>query len=309
MDLPDVQANEPDINVGLDKVGVSKIKKQIKLAREGSRDPVILNSEFEISVDLPSDRKGANLSRNFEAINEVLEKAIDEPVYEIEGLCIAVAEELMNKHEYASRAIVTMESEVALEKNAPVSGLASQNVTKIFAEAVVDDKGATNEVGAEVTGTTACPCAQEIMAEKITDKLKEHGLSESKAIDVVKDIPIPTHNQRGRGFLSIKTSPNINIPIESLIDIINDSMSSEIFELLKREDEAYVTDKIHSNPVFVEDTVRKMILKSLQKFPNLPKDAVIEARQVNKESIHNHDVFAQKKEKVANLKKDFSELS
>ena len=77
--LPDIQACEPDYPFNLTRVGVTGVKKLVKVERGNDERPVVLISNFEVFVDLPSDRKGANLSRNFEAIDEVLEEAINCP--------------------------------------------------------------------------------------------------------------------------------------------------------------------------------------------------------------------------------------
>ncbi|MEA1999415.1 MAG: GTP cyclohydrolase, FolE2/MptA family, partial [Euryarchaeota archaeon] len=78
--LPDVQASSPDIKINLTRVGVNNVKKLVEVARPNGKRPVILISEFYIYVDLPSDIKGANLSRNFEAMYEVLEEALNMPI-------------------------------------------------------------------------------------------------------------------------------------------------------------------------------------------------------------------------------------
>jgi len=92
--LPDVQANRPAVPINLTRVGVTDVKKLIEIKRENKR-PIILMSSFDIFVDLPSDRKGANLSRNFEAIEEILTNISKLPVYEIENLCGDIAENLI----------------------------------------------------------------------------------------------------------------------------------------------------------------------------------------------------------------------
>ncbi|OUJ19437.1 Fe(2+)-dependent GTP cyclohydrolase MptA [Methanonatronarchaeum thermophilum] len=304
MTLPDVQADKPSVPVDLTRVGVSNIRKHVELRTEGSDRPMILLSEFNISVDLPSDRKGANLSRNFEAIDEVLERAVEEPVCEIESLCVEVAKEILERHEYANRAEVNMESEFSMKKKAPVSEIASQDIIKIFARAVATPEGVRNRVGTEVKGTTACPCAQGIMAENIREVLQNLDIPKSKADTILKEIPIATHNQRGRGSISIEVPVGYEVPIEKLVEIIERSMSSRIYELLKREDEAEVVEKAHKNPVFVEDAVRNMIAYIVEEFPNLPDNALITARQINEESIHSHNAFAERAAEMGELRKE-----
>ena len=134
--LPDIQACEPDYPFNLTRVGVTGVKKLVKVERGNDERPVVLISNFEVFVDLPSDRKGANLSRNFEVIDEVLEEAINCPVYEIEELCGEIAKRLLSRHEYASRAEVKMKSEYIVRRQTPVTKVTCQEVVDIFAEAV-----------------------------------------------------------------------------------------------------------------------------------------------------------------------------
>jgi len=306
MILPDIQADRPNVSVDLTRVGVNDIKKHIKIARNDSNQPLILSSIFDISVDLPSDRKGANLSRNFEAVDEVLEKAIEDPVYEIEELCVEVADEILSRHEYATRSEVSMESEFAMKREAPVSEMTSQDIVKIFARAVSTNEETRNRVGAEVVGTTACPCAQGIMAENIKERLKEEGLDEKQIENIMLDIPIATHNQRGRGTIYIEVPVGNKVPIEKLVEIIESSMSARMYELLKREDEAKIVEKAHDNPVFVEDAVRNMIVKVVEEFDDLPDESLVKVRQVNEESIHRHNAFAERKSSIGELRKEIS---
>ena len=204
--LPDIQACEPDYPINLTRVGVTGVKKLVKVERGNDERPVVLISNFEVFVDLPSDRKGANLSRNFEVIDEVLEEAINCPVYEIEELCGEIAKRLLSRHEYASRAEVKMKSEYIVYRQTPVTKVTCQEVVDIFAEAVAK-AGPSGDlrktVGAEVLGTTACPCAQEIVKDQLRQELAKLGVSEEAAADLLKRIPIATHNQRGRGSISV----------------------------------------------------------------------------------------------------------
>jgi GTP cyclohydrolase I/GTP cyclohydrolase-4 len=107
-------------------------------------------------------------------------------------------------------------------------------------------------------------------------------------------VPIATHNQRARGTLIVGAPGAVDVPGDLLIDIVEDGMSSEIYELLKRPDELYVVDKAHRRPRFVEDSVRAMIAGVVERFPNLPDDAFVSAHQENYETIHTHDVEAER---------------
>ena len=300
--LPDVQACQPDYPINLTRVGLTGIKKLVKVLREDEDRPIVLISNFEVFVDLPSDRKGANLSRNFEVIDEVLEEAINEPVYVIEELCGEIARRVLSKHEYATRAEVKMKSEFIVERSSPVTKTPGQEVVDIFAEAVAREGHVRKLVGAEVVGMTACPCAQEIMREQVIRELATLGLSPDEARDFAAKLPVATHNQRGRGMISIQVCDRRCVSLGEIIKIIERSMSSRVFGLLKRPDEAVVVQRAHSNPKFVEDCVRTMAQKVVESFTDLPDDAVVIMKQINEESIHQHNAFAERSATMGELR-------
>ncbi len=301
MILPDVQATRSEVAINLSRVGVTNVKKLVKVARPGKR-PIILISTFNMYVDLPSERRGANLSRNFEVIDEVLEEMVKAPVYEIEDLCGEVARRLLKRHEYATRSEVHMDSELIVKRRTPETALDSQKVVKVFAKAVAlraADADVRAEIdvrkviGAEVVGITACPCAQEIMRAAAEQELHRLKVPQEKIDTFFARIPMATHNQRGRGIVSVETAGNNEVPLDTIIDIIERSMSTMSYELLKRGDEYQVVLDAHENPKFVEDCVRDMAKLVVAEFPGLPDDAIIKIKQINEESIHQHNAFAE----------------
>ncbi len=308
--LPDIQANLPDIPLTLTRVGVTDVKKLVEVARKDKR-PIVLVSTFDIFVDLPSDRKGANLSRNFEAIDEVLEEMIRSPVYEIEDLCGEVSKRLIDRHEYALNAEVRMKSEYIVKRETPVTKIKCQEVVNIFAEArAIRGSVLTirKMVGAEVLGITACPCAQEIMRDKAKKELKALGVDSDIIKKFLSRVPMPTHNQRGRGIISIDAQDTNFVSLDRIINIIENSMSSSMFELLKRSDEAAIVERAHKNPKFVEDCVRSMAQKVVKIFPELPDDSVITIKQINEESIHRHNAFAERKSTLGELRQEINNI-
>jgi len=310
--LPDIQACEPDYPFNLTRVGVTGVKKLVKVERGNDERPVVLISNFEVFVDLPSDRKGANLSRNFEVIDEVLEEAINCPVYEIEELCGEIAKRLLSRHEYASRAEVKMKSEYIVRRQTPVTKVNCQEVVDIFAEAVARAGPAgyvRKTVGAEVLGMTACPCAQEIMKEEVRQELAKAGLSLEAAAKLAERLPVATHNQRGRGSISVEVHDRRCVSIDRIIKIIEESMSSKVYGLLKRPDEAVVVKRAHSNPKFVEDCVRTMAQKLVEAFSDLPDDAAVTLKQINEESIHQHNAFAERTAKMGELRMELARVN
>jgi len=266
---------------------------------------VVFISKFDVYVDLPGSLKGANLSRNFEVIDEVLQQAIDGEVNEIENLCSAVARKLLDRHEYADRTEVLMRSEFMVKRETPVSHTTCHEVVKVHARAIAKrtfrEPIVRKSIGAEVTGMTACPCAQNIMKERANHVLEGLGVDQKTIDAFFAEVPMATHNQRGRGFLCIETDDDQHVNLEKIIQILKESMSAGIYELLKRGDESAVVLAAHKNPRFVEDCVREMAKKVLTGFSYLPGDAVVTIKQTNEESIHQHDAYAERRATLAEL--------
>jgi GTP cyclohydrolase-4 len=288
---------------------VKNVKKLVEVHRKGKR-PMIFISNFDVFVDLPGSLKGANLSRNFEVIDEVLQQAIDGEVNEIEKLCSIVARKLLDKHEYADRTEVLMRSEFMVKRETPISHTTCHEVVKVHARAIARRTFRTpivrKSIGAEVTGMTACPCAQNIMKERAMRVLEGLDVSKDKIDEFFDAVPMATHNQRGRGFLCIETDDDQHVDLEKIICILKDSMSSGIYELLKRGDEGAVVLAAHKNPRFVEDCVREMAKKVLAEFEYLSGDSMVTIKQTNEESIHQHDAYAERRATIAEL---FDELN
>jgi len=299
-----VQASSPDVRINLTRVGVKNVKKLVEVHRNGKR-PVIFISNFDVFVDLPGSLKGANLSRNFEVIDEVLQQAIDGDVNMIEKLCSVVARKLLDRHEYADRTEVLMRSEYMVKRETPVSQTACEEVVKVHARAVARRTFRSpivrKSIGAEVTGMTACPCAQNIMKERAMRVLEGLDVNKDKIDEFFAAVPMATHNQRGKGFLCIETDDDQYVDLEKIIYILKESMSAGIYELLKRGDEGAVVLAAHKNPRFVEDCVREMAKRVLAEFDYLSGDSVVTIKQTNEESIHQHDAYAERRATIAEL--------
>ncbi len=304
MELPDVQSTCPDVRINLTRVGVKNVKKLVEVARPGKR-PVIFISTFDVFVDLPGSLKGANLSRNFEVIDEVLQQATDGEVKEIEDLCSVVARRLLDRHEYAERTEVWMVSQFMVRRETPVSETNCQEVVNVHASAVAQRNDGSpiirKSIGAEVTGMTACPCAQNIMKDHAMHVLSGLGVGDETIDRFLAEVPMASHNQRGKGFLAIETDDDQHVSLEKIIKILKDSMSARIYELLKRGDESYVVMEAHKNPRFVEDCVREMAKKVIVQFRQISGDSVVTIKQTNEESIHQHDAYAERKATIAEL--------
>jgi GTP cyclohydrolase I/GTP cyclohydrolase-4 len=143
---------------------------------------------------------------------------------------------------------------------------------------------------------TACPCAQELVAARARERLSADGFSDEQIERVLEDVPVATHNQRGLATLHIGCIEGCTTEFDAatLLEIAEASMSSEIYELMKRSDEVEVVEKAHRRPRFVEDCVREMIAGVVARFPELDGASYVSARQENLETIHQHNVVAER---------------
>ena len=132
--------------------------------------------------------------------------------------------------------------------------------------------------------------------DRSRDRLAEQGFGEDEIERVFEAVPVATHNQRGIGTLFVGCPETCDTPIDAadLLRIVEDSMSSEIYELMKRPDEVEVVEKAHLRPRFVEDCVREMVRMAVERFAPLGEHAFVHARQENLETIHKHNVVAER---------------
>ena len=302
-ELPDVQATKPEIEVGLNRVGVKGVKKLIEIERGGER-PYVLMATFEALVDLPGFRKGADMSRNMEVIDEILEIAIQKKTLRIEDICKEAADLLLNKHTYTTRAEVSMEAEFAIREETPVTKRRTQNTAIIIAKAVSEGEKGYEEIGAVVTGITVCPCSQEMMSGRARKKLSSLGLGEKEVEEFLEEVPQAGHSQRGHATLKMESKNSSKIDVIDLIEVARDSMSAKIFNLAKRPDEDYMTYHAHLNAKFVEDCVRNMAKKVVDKFEHLDDEVIVTMNQSNDESIHQHDAYAERIATMGNLREE-----
>jgi GTP cyclohydrolase I/GTP cyclohydrolase-4 len=172
----------------------------------------------------------------------------------------------------------------------------TQEIYTLLGRAIASERGTRRVIGVSATGMTACPCAQELVAGRARVRLEADGFSENQIERVFEHVPVATHNQRGLGTLEIGCLEECDAEIDatSLLAIVESSMSSEIYELMKRSDEVEVVEKAHRRPRFVEDCVREMMAGVVKRFPELHGASFISARQENLETIHQHNVVAER---------------
>jgi GTP cyclohydrolase-4 len=300
--LPDVQASSPEVSVGLNRVGVTGVEKLLKLHRPEDR-PIVLMAEFEVFVDLPGWRKGADMSRNMEVVDEMLEEAVSEPALRVEDVCGDVAERLIEKHDYTTEAEVRMEAEYMIREETPATDRPTQATADIVASATAAEDGTTREeIGCHVVGMTVCPCSQGMSESRARDVLEGLDVERGTIDAFLEEVPQPGHSQRGHATLTVETSGQPQVDLNDLIEVARDSMSARIYNLAKRPDEDHMTFQSHSDAKFVEDCVRAMAEGLVETYPDLPDDAVVRMEQSNDESIHQHNAHAERVAEFGRLK-------
>jgi GTP cyclohydrolase-4 len=291
--LPDVQATSPDVAVGLNRVGVTGVEKLVKVDRPEKR-PIVLMAEFEVFVDLPSWRKGADMSRNMEVVDETLEAAVSQPAYRVEDVCGDAAERLLEKHDYTTKAEVRMEAEYVTREQTPASEMATQSTADIIASATATEDGTREEIGARVTGMTVCPCSQGMSESRARETLLDLGVDDETTEAFLDQVPQPGHSQRGHATLTVTSDGSPDVDLRDIIDVARGAMSARIYNLAKRPDEDHMTYHAHANAKFVEDCVRSLAESVVDEFDHLPGDAVVHMKQSNDESIHQHNAHAER---------------
>ncbi len=290
----DVQARTPNVHISLSQVGVTGVEKVIRLNQTGTEQ--LFSARFECVVELGPNQKGAHMSRFEEVVNEAIgEVVLGQVAFKAEALAERIAV-LVRDRQRARRAEVTVTARFPEHKPAPISGIQTQELYTLHGVAAASEAGTRRLLGVTAQGMTACPCAQEIITAGARERLEEEGFSEDEIIRILEAVPVATHNQRGLGtlFIGLPEGVNLDIAAGSLVAIVESSMSSEIYELMKRSDEAHVVEKAHRKPRFVEDCVREMIKGVLDEFGELADNAFISARQENLETIHQHNVVAER---------------
>jgi GTP cyclohydrolase IB len=250
--IPDVQSSEDTRKIAIDRVGIKDIRHPVKIKeRAGEIQHTIAN--FNMYVGLPQHFKGTHMSRFVEILNSHERELTAESFQVMLG-------EMVKKLE-AESGQVEMSFPYFVNKAAPVSGVKSLMDYEVTFIGEIRDGKTFFDLKVLVPVTSLCPCSK---------KISERG----------------AHNQRSH--VTIKARLNDFVWIEDLIDVVEAEASCELYGLLKRPDEKYVTERAYDNPKFVEDMVRD-VAAALNADPRI--DAYV-VESENFESIHNHSAYA-----------------
>lgn len=298
----DVQAGEPTVTIGLSRVGVTNLRRVIRITDHNRETP--LCADLDLFVDLDPEQAGVHMSRFSDVLETLTEEISLEPSPDVESLAERLARQIVRSQE-ALRSEVHIRAQYQMPKVTPISGRQVEELYTLIGVAASTEDETRCLIGIEAYGLTVCPCAQDMVRSHSTDLLEDEGFSKPEIDRILAVLPIPSHNQRGRGTLMIGSEQRV--PAVNLVHIVEASMSSETYELLKRPDEFFIVNKAHRNPRFVEDVVREMLRNVVAVYPDLPDDAFVLAKQENLESIHQHNAFAERHGTLGEIRREIIE--
>jgi len=252
--MPDVQASSDDRQIAIDKVGVKNVTYPIALKGPKGVGTQHTIANINMYVALPHHQKGTHMSRFLEVLNEHHESIQADQVMD-------VAHHMKERLE-AETAHLEFEFTYFIDKKAPVTGAPSKLNIQVTFECTSNCQD-DFVLGITVPATSLCPCSKEI---------SEYG----------------AHNQRCEMEVKVRTAPGQTMWIEDLFEVVEQAASTQVFAVLKRPDEKWVTERAYENPKFVEDIVRDLAAA-------LDKDDRITWYSVdstNYESIHSHNAYA-----------------
>ena len=277
----DLQASPSEVRLGLSRAGVMGASKAIRISYAGHEKQIA--AEIECTVDLDPAQKGVHMSRFPELFEEAIEEVVIGEAFLIEVLAEHIAAHIVERQQ-ALRAEVRITARYPIERTTPVTGLPTQEMVRLIGIAAATSGGVRRVVGVEAAGINACPCAQGLVRGRASERLLEAGFDGEDVERILELVPLATHNQRGRGTLYVGTQESVNA--EQLVEIVESSMSAPVYER------------------FVEDSVRLALKGTLDAYPELDDADFVFSRQVNLETIHTHDVLAERFGTVGELRRE-----
>jgi GTP cyclohydrolase I/GTP cyclohydrolase-4 len=293
----DLQASSPEIALALSRAGVTGVQKAVRIRRGDAE--TVMAAVIDCTVDLAADQKGVHMSRFPELFEEAIELVVEREALLVEVLAEHIASRVVER-QGALRAEVWIRAQWPIHRRTPVTRLATQEMVTLCGIAAASSAGTRRAVGVEATGINACPCAQGLVRGHASERLLEAGFDSDDIEKILELVPVATHNQRGRQTLFVGTEQDLDA--EVLVEIAARSMSAPIYDLLKRPDELFVVEHAHLQPRFVEDSVRYALRDALETLPQLANDDFLLSKQVNFETIHIHDVVAERFGTVGELR-------
>jgi len=250
--MEDVQGSHDTRQIPINRVGIKDIQHPITVADRNGHSSASI-ATFSMSVNLPHDQKGTHMSRFIQMLNE------SETVVSAKSFH-KLLQDMVTRLE-AQAGYIELQFPFFIEKTAPVSGVKSLMDYQVNLIGQVEDGHLTSTLEVTVPVKSLCPCSK---------KISEYG----------------AHNQRSHITVGINCTPRMWL--SELVEMVESQASADLYAILKRPDEKYITEKAYNNPKFVEDVVRDVA----NEFDECEKISRYYVHAENFESIHNHSAFA-----------------
>ena len=290
--------------MSLSRVGLTGVETVARIGVDG-RSAQLFAARLDCFLE---PRPGAHPGRFEDVVDEAVRELVgDDAGIRAERLAERLAERIRER-QGARRAMVTIAARFPERRPAPVSATPTQEISTLHAGAVASERGTRRMVGVSAQGVTTSPYAQDVLVAQARERLAADGFSKARIARIVDAIPVATHDQLAIGTLHVGCHARSAVEFDAavLLAIVEAAMSSEIFELMKRSDEAAVVERAHRRPRFVEDCVRAMIAGVAERFADVPDDVFLSAAQENLETIHGHHVVAERAGLLGDLRRELA---
>ncbi len=299
----DVQASVPATQVSLSRVGVTGVEKVIRVKADGTEN--LYYAEFECFVDLNPRQAGVHMSRFEEIVGEAIDEVVLGEAFHAEMLAAHIAQRV-RESQGGLRAEVSVTARYPETVPTPATGQETQEIYVLFGTAVASERGTRTLTGVQAQGMTACPCAQEMVAGLARERLAERGF-DPEQVEIVEAVPIATHNQRGIGTLYVGCPEGVE-PTSTPASCCGSSRVDELGDL--RADEA--PRRAGGRDEGARAAALRRGLRAGdgppggRGHPDLDPDAFVMARQENLETIHRHNVVAERYGTLDDLREELA---
>jgi GTP cyclohydrolase IV len=295
----------PAVRPALSRVGLAGVEAVIRLGvDERSARPFAARIDCLVEPDPTAPTQDPERAEEIVA-GVIREVTVGAPGMRAERLVRAIAERVRDRAG-ARRAHVSLDARFPERRPAPVSGIATQEISTLHAAAVASPRGTRRTVGVSAQGITTAPYAQAVLVASAKRRLAADGFADDRIARALDAVPVATHDQRAYGTLHVGCPADcaFEFDVAALLAIVEDAMSSEIFELMKRSDEGAVVERAHRRPRTAADCVAAMVAGVVQRLGHLPDEAFVAARQDNDETVHRHHVTAERTGLLGDLRRE-----
>ena len=296
--LDDLQASTPEVALGLSRAGVTGVQKAVRIGR-GAREKLIA-ATIDCTVDLDPSQKGVHMSRFPELFEEAIEGVVDDDAFLVEDLAEHVARRIVER-QHALVAEVHIRARYPYERTTPVTGLSTQEMVSLIGIAAASQQRRPPHRRRAGGRDQRVPVRAGPRARPRVGAAARGGLRRRRRRAHPRARP-DRDAQPARPGDALRRHVGCASNAERLVQLVEASMSSPIYELLKRPDELFVVEHAHLQPRFVEDSVRVALKSVLDEFPALDDGDFVLSQQVNFETIHAHEVVAERYGTIGELR-------